>query len=101
MEQRQDSEPQDFALEQNFPNPFNSGTAIRFALPTQARVELAVYNLAGQKLATLLEGVRRAGSYSLNWDGRDDQGRELASGIYLYRLRAGEQTALKKLLLLR
>ena len=93
--------PQIFVLEQNYPNPFNSSTVIRFALPQAENVELAVYNLAGQKVATLVEGVREAGVYTVRWDGRDESGRELASGVYLYRLRAGQgQVETRKLLLL-
>ena len=92
--------PDAFALDQNFPNPFNSGTVIRFTLPQNQDIELSVYNLAGQKVATLVQGQRAAGSYAIHWDGRDDQERALASGLYLYRLRAGEQTSTRKLLLL-
>jgi hypothetical protein len=101
LEEQSDSRPQAFALQQNYPNPFNSGTIIRFALPSSEEVELVVYNIAGQKVATLVEGVRHAGSYSINWDGRDGGGRTLASGAYLYRLRAGGQMETRKLLLLR
>jgi len=54
-------------------------------------LDLAVFNLAGQRVATLAQGQRLAGTYRLTWDGTDDQGRALASGVYLYRLRAGEQ----------
>ena len=93
--------PQSFTLDPNYPNPFNSQTVIRFALPVQADVELSVYNLAGQKVGTLVEGMRPAGTYSIHWDGRDAQGRELASGVYLYRLTAGGQVESRKLLLLR
>ncbi|MBI2502337.1 MAG: T9SS type A sorting domain-containing protein [Candidatus Latescibacteria bacterium] len=64
-------------------------------------VELAVYNLAGQRVVRLAEGVREAGSYTVRWDGRDEQGHELASGVYLYRLRAGERVQTRKLLSLR
>jgi len=89
-------------LEQNYPNPFNSGTVIRFALPERWDVELSVFNLAGQQVATLVDGVRTAGVYALHWDGRDDDDRQLASGVYLYRLRVGElQVETRKLLLLR
>ena len=94
--------PGQFALEQNYPNPFNSATMIRFALPENEAVELEVFNLMGQKVATLVEGVHQAGTYAIRWDGRDDDGRQLASGVYLYRLRVGdgEQVATRKLLLL-
>lgn len=101
LEERSDRRPQAFALQQNFPNPFNSGTVIRFELPADEEVELAVFNLAGQQVATLVEGVREGGSYAINWDGRDDRGQELASGVYLYRLRAGERMETRRLLLLR
>ncbi len=99
-ESREGRQPTSFDLAQNYPNPFNSGTLIRFALPQSQDIELSVYNLAGQKVATLVQGQRATGSYAIHWDGRDDQERALASGLYLYRLRAGEQTSTRKLLLL-
>ena len=85
----------------NYPNPFNPETTIRFDLPRSAEIELAVYNLAAQKVATLVQGHRETGSYSVRWDGRDDAGRELASGVYVYRLTAGNRVETRKLLLLR
>ena len=100
-EERTAALPQSFTLAQNFPNPFNSSTVIRFALPASGEVELAVFNLAGQRVARLAEGVREAGSYTLRWDGQDEGGRELASGVYLYRLRSGEQLETRKLALVR
>jgi len=93
--------PKSFALEQNYPNPFNSSTMIRFALPQSAEVDLALYNLVGQKVATLVEGTREAGTYTIRWDGRDAHGRELASSVYLYRLKAGSQEKTRRLLLVR
>ncbi len=93
--------PQSFALAQNFPNPFNSTTVIRFALPQSQEVELSIYNLAGQKVAMVVGGMRQAGSYSINWDGLDDAGHALASGVYFYLLRAGDRQEARKLLLLR
>jgi glucose/arabinose dehydrogenase len=93
--------PPAFSLEPNYPNPFNGETLIRFALPAPAEVELAVYNLAGQRVKVLAAGSRAAGRYALPWDGRDEQGRALASGVYLCRLRGGERIELGKLLLLR
>jgi flagellar hook assembly protein FlgD len=93
--------PGDFALEQNRPNPFNSDTVIRFALPLRGEVELLVYNLAGQRVATLVEGAREAGTYAVRWDGRNASGQSLASGVYLYRLQSGERIESRKLLLLK
>ena len=93
--------PTAFALSQNYPNPFNSSTAIAFDLPHQEAVELSVYTIAGQQVATLLQGVRAAGRYQITWDGRNDAGIALASGAYLYRLRIGAQEETRKMLLLR
>jgi len=95
--------PQSFTLDQNYPNPFNGSTVIRFALPEAQNIELSIYNLAGQQVATLVEGMRAAGAYTVNWNGKDDRGNELASGVYVYRLRASDekQVETRKLLLLR
>ena len=88
-------------LEPNYPNPVNSGTEIPFALALPAQVELTIYNVAGQKVRTLLHGTRGAGNHQVRWDGRGESGRELSSGVYLYRLRAGAGVQTRKLLLLR
>ena len=101
LEAHDETVPQEFGLGQNYPNPFNSGTIIRFALPAADEVDLALYNLAGQQVMRLAQGRRAAGSYTVRWDGRDEAGRELASGLYLYRLRAGDRVETRKLLLLR
>ncbi len=101
VEVRDEWLPQSFTLSQNYPNPFNPQTTLRFDLPRSEEIDLAVYNLTGQKVATLAHGLREAGAYTLRWDGRDDDGRALASGVYLYRLTAGDRAATRKLLLLR
>ncbi|MBT4497257.1 MAG: T9SS type A sorting domain-containing protein [Gemmatimonadetes bacterium] len=103
LEQHSHMLPPFFNLDQNYPNPFNSDTVIRFALPTSENVELAIFNLAGQRVAKLADGMREAGVYAIRWDGRDDNGRELASGVYLYRLRTGDgqQVETRKLALVR
>ena len=93
--------PTAFVLSQNYPNPFNSSTAIAFDLPRQGAVELTVYTIAGQQVATLVRGIRAAGHYRITWDGRNDAGAALASGVYLYRLRIGSQVETRKMLLLR
>jgi glucose/arabinose dehydrogenase len=100
-ESRTQNQPQHTSLAQNFPNPFNSGTVIEFETQQPDQVELSVYNLQGQKVAELAQGFRQAGGYRVDWDGRDDQGRTLASGVYLYRLRVGDFSSTRRLLLLR
>jgi len=96
----------DFRLFQNYPNPFNPETAISYQLsPTgQAAlsyVELAVYNSLGQKIRTLVQTRQPAGRYQVKWDGRDEAGREVGSGIYIYRLKAGQYSIGKKMILIR
>ena len=88
------------ALHPNAPNPFNTGTLISYSLPGDSWVELAIYNLAGQKVATLLDGRRSAGSYTVRWDGRGDSGQVLASSVYLCHLRTATQSRTRQLLLL-
>jgi len=93
--------PEDVALLPPHPNPFNASTVIAYRLPDPAPVGLTIYNLAGQHVATLARGERGAGVHALHWDGRDDAGGRLASGVYLCRLRAGARLRTGKLLLLR
>ena len=93
--------PDQFELTQNFPNPFNSDTVIHFALNEPGAVDLGIYNTAAQRLTTLVDGVHPAGRHAARWNGRDDDGRPLASGVYLYRLNAGGRQILRKLLLVR
>jgi hypothetical protein len=96
----EESLPQSFLLEQNHPNPFNSSTSIRFELSAPSTVELTVYDLAGQKVSTLVSGFREAGSYSYTWNGLNDGGYAVASGTYVYRLSTPDGHRQKKLLLL-
>ena len=93
--------PDVFRLEQSYPNPFNPSTTIKFSVPVRGAVELAIYNLAGQQIRKLVSSVLDAGNHSIIWDGRNDRGHELASGVYLYRLQAEEQVSSRKLLMLR
>ncbi|NKB68384.1 MAG: T9SS type A sorting domain-containing protein [Candidatus Latescibacteria bacterium] len=96
-----DAAPGQFELQQNWPNPFNSGTTIGFSLPDPVKMDLAIYNMAGQRVLTLAQGHKAAGQHRVLWDGRDQTGAELASGLYLYRLQAGTRLESRKLLLLR
>lgn len=81
------SAPQKFQLEQNYPNPFNPSTTIRYHLAEPGHVQLAIYNLSGQQIRTLLDQRQLAGSYESTWDGADDNGLKVASGVYIYRIR--------------
>jgi hypothetical protein len=89
-----------FALEQNVPNPFNPVTAIRFALPAESEVRLDVFDVAGRLVRTLAGGRLAAGEHAITWDGRDERGRRVASGIYLYRLATPAERAERKMVLL-
>ncbi len=93
--------PTDFALEQNYPNPFNPSTAIRYSLPRAATVSLVIYNGLGQKVKTLVAKKQAAGSYTVNWSGTDDLGVRVPSGIYFYKLKAGNHTFVRKMLLMK
>jgi len=93
--------PSTFDLEQNYPNPFNPATTITYNITTAAEVQLTIYNLLGQKIRTLVNGERKnAGSYTVQWDSKDEMGRQVASGVYLYELQAGTAIKTKKMLLL-
>ena len=93
--------PATFEVSQNYPNPFNPSTMIDYALPYRADVKVAVFNLLGQKVRTLVDESQPAGSHSVEWDSTDDSGHEVASGVYFYRVEAGEFTETKKMVLVR
>ena len=93
--------PRVYRLSQNYPNPFNPETAISFDLPEQSIVGLRIYNAVGQQIRTLMDGSREAGAYTVVWEGRDDLGLDVASGIYFYRLKAGDFQKTRKMLLVR
>ena len=93
--------PKAFQLNQNFPNPFNPETQIQFDLPKAARVELHIYNTLGQAVRTLAKNDYPAGTFSVTWNGRDNSGRQLPSGMYIYRIKAGDFQAQRKLLFLK
>lgn len=93
--------PVSFALKQNAPNPFNPSTSISYDLPVASQVRLDILNVLGQKVRTLVDEFREAGSHSVKWDGRNDYGSTTASGIYFYRISAGENQAVKKMMMLK
>jgi len=93
--------PDKFSLGQNYPNPFNPSTHIGYALPKTARVQLIIYNVLGQKVRTLVDKQQSAGRYQMQWRGLDDAGRQVASGVYIYLIRAGAFVKAHKMILMR
>ena len=93
--------PSRYKLYQNRPNPFNPVTVIEYELPEDAEVKLGIYDLLGQRVRELVCGRQKAGYYTVRWDGRDDEGREVSAGIYLYRLEAGSFVKTRKMVLVR
>jgi len=93
--------PSGYSLSQNYPNPFNPTTAISFTLPVQCEITLSVYNVLGQKVATLADGIFPAGENSVVWNGSDASGNRAASGVYLYRLETPAFTESRKMMLLK
>ena len=101
----EDNEPQqltkEFNLRQNYPNPFNPATTIQYNLPKSSFVELTIYNLTGQKIKTLVNFMQTAGMQSTVWNGKDINGKDVPSGIYIYTLKTNEMLESKKMLLIR
>jgi len=94
--------PAKFTLKQNYPNPFNPATAVRYELPKSEHVKLTVFNLLGQKVAILVDQIQPAGRHTAVWDARNDAGRPVSSGLYLYRIQAGDSYSdVRKMLLVR
>lgn len=93
--------PENFVLLQNYPNPFNPNTTIRFAVPEKAKVQVAVFNILGQKVKTLINSSIEAGFYTVSWDGTDAANKTVASGVYFYSLVTGNQAMTKKMVLIK
>ena len=93
--------PGAFQLGQNYPNPCNPETVIPYILAEHSIVEIAVYDLVGQRIRVLRQGHQQAGHHQVRWDGNDGAGRATASGVYSVRLRAGGRQQVQKMLLLR
>jgi hypothetical protein len=85
----------------NFPNPFNPETTLFFSLPNEQEIELTVYNLKGQKVRQLARGQFPSGEHSVIWEGKDDNGKQVSSGVYLYKLETADKIISKKMLLLK
>ena len=93
--------PREYVLEQNYPNPFNPTTEIRYGVPRAGRVRLEVYTMLGEEVGVLMDAYQGAGWYRVEFGGKDGRGRELSSGLYLYRLEAGDFISTKKMMLVK
>ncbi|HEX9653560.1 MAG TPA: FlgD immunoglobulin-like domain containing protein, partial [bacterium] len=93
--------PERFVLEPNHPNPFNPLTRIRYRVPGFDDVQLAVFNALGRKIRTLISQQQGPGEFQVVWDGRDDGGEIVASGVYLYQLKIGDEQHVRKMTLIR
>ena len=93
--------PEGFELSQNYPNPFNPTTTIDYRLPVVADVKLEIFNILGQRVRMLVNVTQRPGRYTVHWDGCNDSGLSVATGIYLYKFSAGDFKKMRKMTLLR
>jgi len=97
-----------YVLQPNYPNPFSAGSAfggnpettIRFQLPVSSDIEISIHNSLGQKIRTIVKGHQNTGYHQVSWDGLDDEGEQVPSGVYLYRIKAGPFVQTRKMLLL-
>jgi hypothetical protein len=96
-----ESVPLTYELKQNFPNPFNPETRIYFQIPQAHDVTIAIYNMLGQKIRTLVKENFNAGSHVVNWDGQSDHGLQVPTGMYIYRIKAGDFVAAKKMVMIK
>jgi len=85
----------------NFPNPFNPETTIRFALANGSSVEIIIYNVRGQLVRTLVNGYMNSGVHNIVWNGRDDNGNPVGSGVYFYHMRAGDYQSVRRMMLMK
>lgn len=93
--------PRDFILAANYPNPFNPTTTIEYTIPSQTQVTIDVFNVLGQKVKTLVNETQPAGTYQTEWNGTDEASQTVATGVYFYRLSAGDVTMTKKMVMVK
>ncbi|MCK4461399.1 MAG: T9SS type A sorting domain-containing protein, partial [candidate division Zixibacteria bacterium] len=86
---------------QNYPNPFNPSTTISFNLPNAGQVQLSIFNVLGQKVTTLVDGQYTAGTHEVTWNGTDESGSAVGSGIYFYRITTSDFDQTKKMILMK
>ena len=101
VDNRSETLPQGFALEQNFPNPFNPFTTLRYDLPEDALVNITIYDMMGRQVKTLINGLQTPGYKTVQWDATNDKNRTVSAGLYLYTIEAGEFRQTKKMVLMK
>ncbi len=101
IEEKRSQLPGHFGLSQNYPNPFNSSTAIQFQIAAPQQVSLKIVDLLGREVRTLINEYKPAGYFQVTWDGKDNRGMEVVTGIYLCILQAGQSFESKKVLVLK
>ena len=99
--EEEESRPTIFSVSQNYPNPFNPVTNFRVALPEASHVKIEIFNILGQKIKTLVDEDMRAGVFIVDWDGKDERGVKVSSGIYFYRITTDDFSDIKKMVLLK
>jgi bacillolysin len=93
--------PEEFMVSENFPNPFNPSTSIRYSLPNSEKVIIMVYDMTGRRIAELVNNFHDPGTYTISWNGKSDEGLNVSSGIYYCRIKAGDYSAIKKMVLIK
>ena len=93
--------PSRYVLKQNYPNPFNPETTIRFELPEKSQISLNIYDITGKLIKTLVNGKKEAGYHLVIWNGKDEKGRDVTSGIYFYQIESKGFSQIKQCLLLK
>ena len=92
--------PEKYTLSGNYPNPFNPETTIKFGLPKESRVTIKIFNVLGQKVIKLMDSEKKAGYHQVRWDARNEFGKKVSAGVYLYRMQAGNYNKTMKMMLL-
>jgi len=93
--------PKDFSVSQNYPNPFNPSTVINFQIPKPSNVKISIYNITGQRIYTLINSWMESGNHHVAWDGKNEKGVKVTSGIYFYHFEAGEFSGVQKMILVK
>lgn len=99
--EREHKQPETFSLRQNYPNPFNPWTSIGYTVSEPGHIDLSVYSLTGQKIKCLINRSADPGEYAVTWDGRDESGNLVSSGVYLYRLESATNSFTRRMILLK